>query len=103
MDVRRAMAREDPLFNYIARIDTAIPGLRRYKYPGADKDQLFRVTYAHSDPNASCRKCGCDLSQLVDRYAEESDEVGISLMNMSVWWYIEGRLPPVNWLLSMGR
>lgn len=70
------MAREDPLFNHIARIDTAIPGLRRYKYPGADKDQLFRVTYAHSDPNASCRKCGCDLSQLVDRYAEESDEDG---------------------------
>lgn len=74
MDVRRAMAREDPLFHHIARIDTTIPGLRRYKNPGAHKDQLFRANYVHSDPNASCRKCGCDSNQLVDRFMEESDE-----------------------------
>lgn len=74
MDVRRAMALEDPLLNHISRINTAIPGLRRYKYPGAHRDQLFRPEYVHSDPTASCRKCGCDLSQVVDRYSDESDD-----------------------------
>ncbi|KAF7136844.1 hypothetical protein CNMCM5793_006414 [Aspergillus hiratsukae] len=74
MDVRRAMMREDPLLNHIARIDTAIPGLRRYKYPGADKDHLYRAEYLHPDPNVACRKCGCDSSQIVDRRAEDSDD-----------------------------
>ncbi|RHZ53561.1 uncharacterized protein CDV56_100734 [Aspergillus thermomutatus] len=74
MDVRRAMTREDPLLNHMARIDTAVPGLRRYKYPGADKDHLYRAEYVHPDPNIACRKCGCDSSQIMDRRAEDSDD-----------------------------
>lgn len=74
MDVRRAMTQEDPLLSHIARINTAVRGLRRYKYPGRHKDHLYRAEYAHPDPNVICRKCGCDSSQIVDRRIEESDE-----------------------------
>ncbi|KAL4982508.1 hypothetical protein BDW68DRAFT_195264 [Aspergillus falconensis] len=73
MDVRRAMTQEDPLLEHIMRINTAVPGLRRYKYPGADKDQLYEPDYVHRDPSLSCRKCGCDSSHVVDRRAEDSD------------------------------
>ncbi|KAH8431452.1 uncharacterized protein LDX57_009114 [Aspergillus melleus] len=74
MDIRRAMTQGDPLLNHIARIDTAVRGLRRYKYPGANKDHLFRAEYVHPDPHVSCQKCGCDSSQIVDRRAEDSDD-----------------------------
>lgn len=68
------MTQEDPLLSHIARINTALPGLRKYKYPGADKDHLYRAEYVHRDPNLSCRKCKCDSNQIVDRYQfEDSD------------------------------
>ena len=73
MDVRRAMTHEDPLLEHVMRINTAIPGLRRYRYPGADKDQLYESDYVHRDPSLSCRKCRCDSSRAVDRRAEDSD------------------------------
>ncbi|PGH31047.1 hypothetical protein GX50_06155, partial [[Emmonsia] crescens] len=74
MDVRRAMMLEDPLLNHIARIDTVRQGLRRYKYPGAVNDHLYRAEYVHPNQSVSCRKCGCDLTQVVDRRAEDSDD-----------------------------
>ncbi|KAF4543371.1 putative multiple ankyrin repeats single kh domain protein [Lasiodiplodia theobromae] len=73
--VRRARSRTDPLHAHLSRIDTTIRGLRRYKYPGADKDHLYRADYVHPEPKVSCQKCGCDPSQRVDRSSDgDSDE-----------------------------
>lgn len=66
-DIEREMTREDPLLKHIARIDTSLPSLWKYRYPGADKDYLYRSDYVHRDPNFSCQNCGCDSSQIVDR------------------------------------
>ncbi|KAK0638066.1 hypothetical protein DIS24_g10188 [Lasiodiplodia hormozganensis] len=72
--VRRARSRTDPLHAHLSRIDTTIRGLRRYKYPGADKDHLYRADYVHPEPKVSCQKCGCDPSRRVDRSTDDSDE-----------------------------
>ena len=70
----RARAREDPLMGHLKRIDTSIPGLRRYKYPGVDNDHLYEAEYIHPNRDLSCRKCGCDESRRVARNIEDSDE-----------------------------
>ncbi|KAF9631109.1 hypothetical protein BFW01_g1971 [Lasiodiplodia theobromae] len=72
--VGRAQVRTDPLLEHLRRIDTTIRGLRRYKYPGADKDHLYRADYIHPEPKVSCQKCACDSSQRVNRSYEDSDE-----------------------------
>ena len=78
MDVRRTMTREDPLLHHIARIDTAVPGLRKYRYPGVDKDHLYRADYVHREPSVPCQRCGCDSKQIVDRHGEDRDDNGDS-------------------------
>lgn len=72
--VGRARLRMDPLLAHLSRIDTTIRGLKRYKYPGADKDYLYRADYIHPEPKVSCQKCGCDPSQRIDRKTDDSDE-----------------------------
>ena len=73
MDIRRAIALEDPVLNHLSRINTGLQRLRKYRYPGFEQDRLFKADYAHRDPNASCRRCGCDSNFLVDRRADDSD------------------------------
>ena len=74
MAIMRAREREDPLINHIKRIDTSIRGLRKYKYPGLDKDHLYKSDYTHFDRGMSCRKCRCDPTQRIDRCTDDSDD-----------------------------
>ncbi|PKY06986.1 purine and uridine phosphorylase [Aspergillus campestris IBT 28561] len=73
MDIRRAIAPEDPVLNHLLRINTGLKRLRIYKFPGVEQDRLFKADYVHRDPNASCRKCGCESDFIVDRHADDSD------------------------------
>lgn len=74
LDTERAMSMEDPLVKNIKRINTAIPGLRGYSYPGPEKDLLYRADYVHPDPKRSCRNC--DQEKTIDRDADDSDDEG---------------------------
>ncbi|KAF2675886.1 ankyrin repeat protein [Lentithecium fluviatile CBS 122367] len=71
---RRARARKDPIAENLKRIDTSIRGLRRYKFPGRGEDILFKPDYIHLDRNLSCKKCGCDTTQCVEREVDQDDE-----------------------------
>lgn len=73
---KRARTRKDPVMENIKRIDTDIPGLRRYKHPGTAQDFLYSSDYIHLDPKLSCDKCGCDPTRRVQRDidGDEDDE-----------------------------
>lgn len=74
VDIAWRGAREDPLKQHLQRIDVSAPGLRCYKSPGTSQDRLFQPDYTHADRELSCRKCGCDTSELVDRASCNSDD-----------------------------
>ncbi|KAL2786365.1 purine and uridine phosphorylase [Aspergillus keveii] len=44
----RARSLDDPLLQNIRRIDTNLPRLRCYRFPGAENDFLFPTSYIHS-------------------------------------------------------
>jgi nucleoside phosphorylase len=70
---KRARMRKDPIVGNIKRIDTDIPGLRKYRHPGPGQDHLYQADYIHPDSNASCDKCGCDSTQRVRRDNDDDD------------------------------
>jgi nucleoside phosphorylase len=70
----RARSRKDPLEDNIKRIDTSIPTLRKYQYPGAVQDYLYKPGYVHLEPGVSCDECGCDPSQRVQRPTDGKDD-----------------------------
>ncbi|CAI6093207.1 unnamed protein product [Clonostachys chloroleuca] len=47
--VSRALVRKDPVLENIKRIDTTIPGLRKFKYPGKEKDPYHTNEAAESE------------------------------------------------------
>lgn len=67
LGAQRARSREDPLLENIRRIDTTIPGLRRYRFPGIEKDYLFPAEYKHLRPGASCEAGQCDPARRIGR------------------------------------
>jgi nucleoside phosphorylase len=71
---KRARSHKDPVMENIKRIDTNIRGLRKYKYPGAAQDCLYRPDYVHLDSKFSCDKCGCDPTQQVQRDVDDEGE-----------------------------
>jgi nucleoside phosphorylase len=70
----RARSRKDPVEDNIKRIDTSIPTLRKYKYPGAALDYLYKPGYIHLKPGVSCDECGCDPSQRVQRLTDDEED-----------------------------
>ncbi|KAL1859878.1 hypothetical protein Plec18167_006350 [Paecilomyces lecythidis] len=83
LEIRRQLARTDPLQEALQRIDVSRPRLRKYRYPGRKEDRLYRPSYKHENPSLDCAKCGCSLDQLIQRqhsddededYSEEEDE-----------------------------
>ncbi|PLB34358.1 nucleoside phosphorylase domain-containing protein [Aspergillus candidus] len=75
MDIRRQFVqKEDPLLSHLSRIETRLRHPQRYRYPGADKDRLFKAEYLHPDPKISCRECGCDSNSIVRRRAGYIDD-----------------------------
>ena len=71
---KRARSRKDPVVENIKRIDTDVRGLRKYKYPGAGDDHLYRPNYIHLEPGASCDECGCDPTYRAMRDIDDEDE-----------------------------
>jgi nucleoside phosphorylase len=71
---KRARSRRDPVKENIKRIDTSIPGLRRYKHPGLGQDHLYKPDYIHREDKVPCDECGCDPSQRIQRLTDETDD-----------------------------
>jgi nucleoside phosphorylase len=63
----RARSLDDPLLENIRRIDTNLPGLRCYRFPGAENDFLFPTSYIHSLKGASCEKSKCNSEKRMPR------------------------------------
>jgi hypothetical protein len=72
---KRARSRTDPIVKHLKRIETDIPGLRKYKYPGPAQDHLYQADYTHLNKNFSCDRCKCDTSKRVNRDVN-NDEKG---------------------------
>ena len=70
---KRARTRKDPVMENIKRINTDIPGLRRYRYPGPECDHLYASDYTHLDPSLPCNECGCDPARRVQRELDEDE------------------------------
>lgn len=62
----RRMSMTDPVYENMQRINTGIPGLRMYRYPGAHRDRLYRADYAHPERDKDCDEC-CDQTHLIHR------------------------------------
>lgn len=73
LDAQRARFREDPLMNNIRRIDTSLPGLRPYRFPGIETDNLFPANYGHLSPGESCEAGQCDLAHRIGRVGDGLD------------------------------
>ncbi|KAF7512958.1 hypothetical protein GJ744_011224 [Endocarpon pusillum] len=71
---KRARSRKDPIEDNVKRIDVSIRGLRKYKYPGAAQDHLYKPDYIHLKPGVPCGECGCDPTQWVQRPADDVDD-----------------------------
>ncbi|KAK4248095.1 kinesin light chain [Corynascus novoguineensis] len=54
LEVERARAVDDPVWLNIQRIDTEHPQFRRFRFPGAAKDHLYRPEYRRQRPGLSC-------------------------------------------------
>ena len=74
LEAQRERMREDPVAKNIEKIDTSIPGLRKYRHPGLEHDHLYPSNYIHPDPKLSCDECGCDPAQRVQRSSGNEDE-----------------------------
>ena len=71
---KRARKRKDPIVENIKRINTDIPGLRKYKYPGPAQDHLYQPDYIHLDSKVPCDKCGCDPKKHVRRDIDDDND-----------------------------
>lgn len=76
-EVRRRRSSEDPLVTHLRRIDTSKRGLRNYNRPSSDQDHLYEPSYVHVDREKSCKKCGCEAGERVDRSTDDSDDENI--------------------------
>ncbi|GKT67269.1 LOW QUALITY PROTEIN: hypothetical protein ColTof3_14608 [Colletotrichum tofieldiae] len=72
--VSRAMSDTDPIEGHIRRIDTSRRGLRRFRYPGAEKDRLFPPGVPHQSSSAFCDESGCDFSMILGRPADDDGD-----------------------------
>jgi nucleoside phosphorylase len=71
---KRARTRKDPVVENIKRIDTDLPGLRKFRHPSSAHDHLYCSDYIHLDPKLSCDECGCDATRRVQRDMDDGDE-----------------------------
>lgn len=76
LTVKRCIVGEDPLLVHLQKINTKLPRLQKYKYPGAHNDHLYPPSYLHLDRKRSCRQCGCSADMKIDRGIDESESDG---------------------------
>ncbi|KAL4780700.1 purine and uridine phosphorylase [Aspergillus varians] len=73
LGAQRARSRTDPLLENIRRIDTSRPGLRRFRFPGTENDNLFPAAYKHLRPGETCAEANCNASDRVRR--DDTDQL----------------------------
>ncbi|OJJ46466.1 hypothetical protein ASPZODRAFT_66090 [Penicilliopsis zonata CBS 506.65] len=74
MAVRRHRREYDPIWENTKRIPTGRRALRRFGFPGADKDHLYQPHYEHQRKAMSCQESGCDPRQRIERQIDEEDD-----------------------------
>ncbi|KAF9774047.1 hypothetical protein IL306_008020 [Fusarium sp. DS 682] len=71
--VEREILSDDPVW-----LDTQrTQGYRRairFKFPGIENDHLYHPNCIHKQPGKSCKECGCDSEQRIERRINEDDE-----------------------------
>lgn len=74
--IHRDRASVDPVWQDTKRIPAARRRLRRFAYPGAENDRLYRPDYLHRQPGRTCAECGCNDKkrvQIPDQYDDDRD------------------------------
>ncbi|PVI07542.1 ankyrin repeat protein [Periconia macrospinosa] len=74
LSTEQAITEDDLVLPHLQKINTRLPALRKYKYPGQDQDHLYKADYSHRTEGSSCRSCACDPLQRIDRYSYESED-----------------------------
>ena len=74
LETQRERAYQDPVMKNLQKIDTDVPGLRKYKYPGIELDHLYPSDYAHADSTLSCGDCGCESVRRIQRSPDDDHE-----------------------------
>ncbi|KAL2862375.1 5'-methylthioadenosine/S-adenosylhomocysteine nucleosidase family protein [Aspergillus lucknowensis] len=49
------------------RINTSLPRMKCFKFPGAGADTLYQSDHIHAQPKIPCERSGCDSRRLVQR------------------------------------
>lgn len=57
--MRKIKADEDPILTHLTRINVAKTSLRKYKFPGVERDMLYPAYVQHRDPTKLCHQCEC--------------------------------------------
>jgi nucleoside phosphorylase len=74
LSTEQAISEDDLVVPHLQKINTRLPALRKYKYPGPDQDNLYQSDYPHRTEGSSCRSCACDPLQRIDRHVNESED-----------------------------
>lgn len=74
LSIRQAINEDDIVAPHLQKINTRLPLLRKYRYPGSDQDSLYKSDYSHVTEGSSCHSCACDPLQIVDRHADISQD-----------------------------
>ena len=74
LSIEQIITEDDLVPPHFQRINTRIPMLRKYRYPGPDRDNQYRSDYPHRVRGSPCHICVCDPLQRVDRYANKSQD-----------------------------
>lgn len=72
--VARLRADVDPVWQNTRRIATHRRRLRRFAFPGAANDHLYRSSYIHPVAGVTCEAAGCRPDQLISWAEGEEDE-----------------------------
>lgn len=76
---QRARLSIDPIWRDIERIQTSHRQLCRFRFPGAESDQLYPSDYTHGQPGVSCAESGCDPKQRIERAVDDDDNAFIAV------------------------
>ena len=71
--VKHARLNEDTVWKDIQRIQSQSRRLKKFRFPGIDKDHLYEAGYKHHQEAASCDQ-HCDPQQRIERPADEDEK-----------------------------
>ncbi|KAF5131208.1 hypothetical protein E5D57_007560 [Metarhizium anisopliae] len=76
---QRARLNIDPIWRDIERIQTSHRQLCRFRFPGAESDQLYPSDYTHGQPGVSCGESGCDPKRRIERAVDDDGNAFIAV------------------------